>query len=931
AELSLTSTELDAAARAHRVLQSFPGHGDTSDRLFANYLEAKALVAANRGEIEAVAAYANAFAGTDELGRQLQAEYWGRVVQQEKRAENRDAALLAALESLIKPTVVRRRIAADLVGDDYVRLLASHVPREPFNRVVLGKTGTVSYFNGAGVTQLRNSGGAFVPREPWQITALEVTPLLRRVVVEKTGRVSRIGLSVNVSHSRVDDLRLRLIAPSGRTLELDFNVSASSANDVVRFEPRELADLVGEQIPGTWSLSIRDEKPGVGGQLMAWNLSLNSEVQVEEFDRGMDIADARPQVSDDIWISPNGRYAVARHSRSDYSRVWDLEAAEALGSVMAALNESILGVIDDGATLLTSAQDQIHFWDLRESGAPTVLQVGKGSANAILSDDGKSLLTVDIAEGSTRLGLWSLPEQSRIGSLEFAGRPALVALNAGGDRIAIADYDQSVRVGALPGGQFLAQFDLDRQPSGMWFAANGTALAMVYGGDGYSMWQIDNPSFAVLDDRGTDAWNIAFSPSGDRLLAGSARRGYRVYETGTGASLGPSVDIGRSGTEEDFVRFTEDEQHVVSVSPAGIARIWDGQTGRSLDGAATGGDGRSAVAPGWLPAALSPQGEYLALTDIDGHVHFQRLAAESQALPATDDLGFLGHRGVIDKLAFSHDGGMLATAGQDGFVRFWDVATGQPRPYLAEPPAGKIINMSFSPSGERLAAVSGSRVWVADVANGETLTELEIGDALTDVVFIGEERVYTGGRSGTLHVAEQDRSGHWNISFAWQGDAAIHHLEYAPRGHHLAVADAANRIHLLHAEDGSKGELVVELPEEIVDFRFSPAETGIVVKTLRWLHRATVTPNGFVPSGSLLAAGNLSGSGIAFAANAPGDPAGATGAIGNAHGDRVILLKRGSVSPAIEEYIFSFSTGPALIGEPGELLGRWREKLDVAD
>ena len=286
---------------------------------------------------------------------------------------------------------------------------------------------------------------------------------------------------------------------------------------------------------------------------------------------------------------------------------------------------------------------------------------------------------------------------------------------------------------------------------------------------------------------------------------------------------------------------------------------------------------------------------------------------------------------MIDQVAFSDDGDMLATAGQDGFVRLWDVATGQPRPYLAQPPAGKIINMSFSPNGGRLAAVTGSRVWVADVSSGQTLTELEIGDALTDVVFVGEEKVYTGGRSGTLYVAEQDRAGHWNISSAWQGDAAIHHLEYAPRGHHLAVADAANRIHLLHAEDGSKGELLLELPEEIVDFRFSPAETGIVVKTLRWLHRATVTPNGFVPSGSLLAADNLPGSGIAFAVNAPGDLAAATGAVGNAHGDRVILLKRGSVSPAIEEFVFSFSTGPALIGEPEQLLERWREKLDIAE
>jgi WD40 repeat protein len=931
AQLSLATTDLEMASRAHRVLESFPGHGDTANRLYENYLESKAQVARSRADIEAVAAYANEFAGTNEFGERLQADYWGRVAQAAMQAQDRDAALMATLESMVKPTLLRRRVAASLAGDDYARLLASHRPRQGFDRVILSAAGTLSYFDGAEVTQLRSSGSALVEKSPWQITALEITPLVRRVIVEKQGAVSRIGLSVNVSHSRVDDLRLKLIAPSGRTLELDFNVSASSANDVVRFEPRELADLRGEPVRGTWSLSIRDEKPGVTGQLMAWDLSLNSEVQVEEFDRGMDIPDATPQPSDDVWTSADGRFAVARFSRSDYSRAWNLESAEALGLATVPLTERVIGVVDNGATLVTSAQDQIHLWNLSEGGAPDVLPAGKGSANAVLSGDGTKLLAVDITETGTIIGLWSLKDRKPLDSLEFAGRPALIALSAGGDRIAIADYDRSVRVGTLPGGQFLAQFDLEGQPSEMWFAANGMALAVVYCRDGYSMWHVNNPAFALLEEWGTDHWNVAFSPSGDRVVAGSARRGYRVYESATGAPLGPALEIGEGGAT-DSIQFSEDEMKLVSVSQSGLARAWDAQINRSLDASAKiGNEGRHlSVSPPWLPAAVAPGGKLLALTDVEGHVHFQRMDGEANVLPARDDLGFLGHRGIINKVAFNADGKLLASAGRDGFVRIWDVGSGQPRPYLAEPPAGDIVGMSFSPGGNRLAAITGSRLWIMDVASGETLAELEIGDALADIVFAEEGRAYAGGRSGTLYAVAEDRSATWRISPVWQGDSAIRGLRFAYRGHHIAVADAGNRIHMLHAEDGSKGELIAQFPEEIIDFRFTPAETSIVVQTHRWLHRATVTPDGFVPSGSVLTIGGLPGSGIAF--ESPGaatDAAAQAATAENSGGDRVILLKRGSGIPAVKEITFSFSQGPTLIGEPGDLLNTWRTKLDA--
>ena len=153
------------------------------------------------------------------------------------------------------------------------------------------------------------------------------------MIVDREGTASRIGMTINVSHPRLDDLRMRLIAPSGRTAELSFSASSSAANEQIRIPQDQLRPLLGESLSGTWSLSLRDESTGVTGHLMSWDLSLNSQVLVENFDRGLDIPDPVERPSENIWFSPDGRYAVARALQSDSARVWDLNFAQAARTI----------------------------------------------------------------------------------------------------------------------------------------------------------------------------------------------------------------------------------------------------------------------------------------------------------------------------------------------------------------------------------------------------------------------------------------------------------------------------------------------------------------------------------------------------------------------------------------------------------------------
>ena len=87
---------------------------------------------------------------------------------------------------------------------------------------------------------------------------------------------------------------------------------------------------------------------------------------------------------------------------------------------------------------------------------------------------------------------------------------------------------------------------------------------------------------------------------------------------------------------------------------------------------------------------------------------------------------FHGHDVDLNDVAFSEDGSMLATTGDDGAVRVWDPATGELLlEFVADEP-GPVIGPSFSPDGTRVAAsFPGDAVRVFDVATGGITAEID--------------------------------------------------------------------------------------------------------------------------------------------------------------------------------------------------------------
>ena len=178
--------------------------------------------------------------------------------------------------------------------------------------------------------------------------------------------------------------------------------------------------------------------------------------------------------------------------------------------------------------------------------------------------------------------------------------------------------------------------------------------------------------------------------------------------------------------------------------------------------------------------ALSANGKTLATGGEDGTVRLWDVAGRR---PLGEPLA--GHEGQVNSLAFSPDGETLASAGDDGTVRLWDVAG---RRQLGEPLAGhegSVGTVAFSPNGETLASTDNRGVRLWDVAGRRQLGEPLAGHEgwVVGVTFSPNgETLASTGADGTVRLWDvagrrqlgEPLAGHeggvWSVAFSPNGE-----------------------------------------------------------------------------------------------------------------------------------------------------------------
>jgi WD40 repeat protein len=913
--LTSSTVEFDVAETAWRNFRSFPGHAGTADKIYRNFLQVRANSAGDRGEIETIATMATDLPQAGNLPNELRAAFWDRSVRAAARLEQRDSALIAALESLVLSTPQRRRRAAMLVGDDYSSLLATLSAPEARDAVFDPDNLLLTSTQGSQVEQWSLTPQGLQRSPPWTMTALEVSPLVRRVMVDREGRVNRVGLTLNISHPRLTDLRIKVIAPSGRAVEIETGLERASSSDDIRIPAVQMRDLIGEQLNGTWTLSIRDEALGVAGHLVGWNLTLNSQGAVEDFQRGLHIPDPVEKDTGNFWISRDGRYAVARALQSDSARVWDLAFAKPIRAIAVGQNETLIGLDKGARRLVTATLETVNVWDTTTGDRVAAMQVGRGSVTSRLTGDGLHLFVQRSGDADTRLELWSLEDAKLSAQLDIAGSPALVALDSGGTRIAVADFDRAVRIWDFRNREMLAQLDLPLQPSAIEIAAGGKVLGVTYGTSGVSLWHLDRPAQPMIEERGPGRWQLAMSPSGNNVVAGRPRSGYQIYRTSDGFQVGPT--LGAGGTTQGLLLFSNDERVLLTGGPHRTARFWRVPT----DVTPVAGAEPEPVQVVWTPfgdavVAAMPDASGIVIGDRGGHVYALPADVSAEALAAAvKDVSFLGHDAAIRLLAVSPDGSYAASAATNDTVRAWELSEGRPLPYMANMPGGSIHALEFSPDASMLAVLSGTQASILDAHSGDVVVEFQPGEVHGSVAFADADRVYIGSESGALRVISRDTSGTWSMQQLWKGSAPIRWLRASPTGQFLVLVDRDNLAQQFNLAEGRVGELAIRLPDSVEDVAFNPAGSRVFFRTARWIQRASSSANGLIWIDAIFGPRALPGAGIVVAAG-PSDDI------------HVPVARAGSV--ALRRLQFSADEGPGLFGNKDELLQEWRTRLGLA-
>jgi WD40 repeat protein len=322
------------------------------------------------------------------------------------------------------------------------------------------------------------------------------------------------------------------------------------------------------------------------------------------------------------------------------------------------------------------------------------------------------------------------------------------------------------------------------------------------------------PVRGILSARSGQVTAVASSPDGKTLAAAYRDGTIRLWDTASHRLVGSAT----WGGTADALAFTGSGKNPEALEVAGPTAVgaWN------LADRAKIARHRLAdltVVTGGRSAAFSRDGSTLATGGDDGNVRLWDLATEQEiGAPMSSGLA------PVEAVAFSLDGATVAAGSSDGTVQLWDATTQQEVGTTMTAGPAAISALAFGPGGKVLAAGGEDgdvRLWDAATQSQPGAT-MATGAPVAALSFSGNGTTLAtaegDGRTELWSTATQKPTG---AALAAQGSARVSALDFGPGAGLLATGDATGTITLWNPAGfhQSSAPVVADTPE-------SPAVAG---------------------------------------------------------------------------------------------------------